>query len=172
MSTVVRGCVQGIGITPYEDLPQNPLYFTEIAIPETVVIPKAKPDIEDLVSVAVDAQVISTRLIETAVGTSNEGQVLKGYKLIVEVKLRQKIKYVADEPTQSVHAAHFEKVVSSIFVVVPPTITVGGITYTIEELFKQNRLAITPYIEDIYGVLRDKRTIFKNIIILLDVKVV
>lgn len=172
MATVVCGLVQGVGITPYGDLPKTPVYFAEIAIPETVVIPCAKPDIEDLVSIAVDAQVISSRLIETAVGTSNEGQILKGYKLIVELKLRQKIKYVADEPTQSIHAAHFEKVVSSIFVVLPPSVTINGKTYTIQELFKQNRLAVTPYVEDIYGALRDKRTIFKNITILLDVKVV
>lgn len=172
MATVIRGLVQGIGITPYKDLPENPVYFTEIAIPETVVIPDAKPDMENLVSVAVDAEILSTRLVETAVGTSNEGQILTGYKLIVEVKLRQKIKYIADEPTQSVHAAHFEKVVSSIFVVVPTDVTIDGVTYTIQELFEQGRLVVTPYIEDIYGVQRDKRTIFKNIVILLDVKVV
>lgn len=174
MANVVKEVVQGIGITPYEKLPVNPTIFTEIAIPETVVIPKVKPDIEQIISVAVCPEVVSVRLIDTAIGTSNEGQNLSGYKLIVELKLKQKIKYIADEPTQSVHAAHFEKVISSIFVVVPPTIDVGTppVTTPIETLFKQGRLVVTPYIEDIYGELRDKRTIFKNIIVLVNVSAV
>jgi hypothetical protein len=174
MTNGTNSFVQGIGVTPSENLPPSPKYFTQVSIPETVVIPCVKPDMEDLISVAIDADVISTRLIETAEGTSQEGQILLGRKLIVEVKLRQKVKYVADEPTQSVHAAHFEKVVSSIFVVLPKTIDVGDplVTTPIEDLFNQNRLAVTPYIEDIYAVMRDKRTIFKNITVLLDVKVV
>jgi hypothetical protein len=161
--------VQGNGVTPFEDLPVNPLYFTEIAVPEKVCIPAVKPDIEELVSVTVDAKVISVRLIKTAIGTSNEGQELSGYKIIVELKLRQKVKYIADEPTQSVHAAHFEKVLSSVFVVVPPTITIGGVPFPIELLFAENRLIVTPYIEDIYAARLNKRCIFKNITLLVDV---
>lgn len=172
MKKSLCGFVQGIGVTPFSELPVNPLYFTEIAIPETVCIPCAKPDMEELVSVALDAQVISTRLVRTAIGTSNEGQILTGYKLIIELKLRQKVKYIADEPTQSVHAAHFEKTVSSVFVVVPPSIIVGGVTYPIEDLFHQNRLVVTPYIEDIYAKPLNKRCVFKNITVLVDVTAV
>jgi len=169
MANVVRGMVEGIGVTPFEDLPVNPLYFTEIAIPETVVIPDVKPEAEELLSVIVNAEVLSTRLIKVPTGVSNEGQHLEGYKLVVELKLRQKVKYIADEPTQSVHAAHFENVISSIFVIVPPTI--GGVS--IETLFQKGKLVVTPYIEDIYAELRDdKRTIFKNIVVLVDVTAV
>jgi hypothetical protein len=166
------GLVQGIGVTTYENLPANPLYFTQLAIPETVCLPAAKPDIEELLSVAVDTNIISTRLVKTAIGTSVEGQVLSGYKLIIEVRLRQKVKYIANEPTQSVHAAHFEKVLSSIFIVVPATVVIGTQTFAIEELFKQNRLVVTPYIEDVYAVARDERCIFKNITMLVNVKIV
>lgn len=172
MNSCKYSSVQGIGVTPFEELPENPIYFTEVAIPETVVIPDAKPDIEDLVSLAIDAEVLSERLIKTAVGTSNEGQNLEGYKLIVEVKLRQKLKYVADEETQSVHAAHFEKVVSSVFVVLPAEVDIDGTIFPIEQLFQQKRLAVTPYVEDIYAIQRDARTVFKNITVLLNVKVV
>lgn len=165
MSNVLRDMVDGIGITSFNDLPANPLYFTQICVPETVKLPNEKPDIEDLVSVMVDAKVISVRLINTPVSTSREGQILTGRKLIVELKLKQKVTYVAEEPSQSIHAAHFEKLVSSIFVVVPPVIG----TIPIETLFNRNRILITPYIEDIYGKKIDKRTIFKNITILLNV---
>lgn len=163
MNNCICNSAEGIGVAP--SLPANPLYFTQVAIPEIVVIPPQKPNCEELLSVMVEAKVISVRLIKTAVGLSNEGQNLTGYKIIIELELNQKIKYIADEPTQSVHAAHFKNVISSIFVVVPPSI--GGIN--IEDLFEQGRLVVTPYIEDIYGVCQDKRTIFKNITVLIDV---
>jgi hypothetical protein len=119
---------------------------------------------EHIVSVAVDTQIVSLKIAETPVGTSSEGEILTGRKLIVELLLRQKIKYVADEPTQTVHAVHNDFLVSE-FVVIPPT--VAGTT--VEELLAQNRITVVPYIEDIYASMVDKRTICKNITILLDV---
>lgn len=173
MANVLRDMVDGIGITPFEDLPPAPLYFTEIAVPETLIIPPEKPDIEQLISVMVDAKVISVRVVNTPISTSQEGQILTGKKLILEVKLKQKITYIADEPTQSVHAAHFEKVVTSIFVIVPPVIPPPPATngIPIETLLKEKKVIITPYIEDIYGCSKDTRTIFKNITLLIDVKI-
>jgi len=165
MANVVRGMVEGIGIA--DTLPVNPLYFTEVTIPETLTIPAAKPDMEQLLSIQVEAVVVSVRSVVTPIGISNEGQSISGAKIIIELKLREKIKYVADEPTQSVHAAHFENVFTSIFVVVPPT--VGGVP--ISDLLASNRVTVTPYIEDIYGTMRDKRTIFKNTAILVDVTI-
>lgn len=168
MATVVRGLVEGIGIA--DVLPTSPVYFTEVTIPETVKIPCEKPDMEQLISVMVDAQIISTKVAATPVDvTSPEGQHLSGCKLIVELKLRQKVKYVADEPTQSVHAAHFEHVLKSVYVVVPCAVTINGVTYTIQEALRLGKVVVTPYIEDIYGKMTDKRTVFKNIAILLDV---
>lgn len=169
MANVVRNFVEGIGIA--DAFPEHPLYFTQIAIPEVVCIPEQKPNIEQLISVMVDIEVESTRIINTPIGTSNEGQILTGKKLSIEIMIKQKIKYVADEPSQSVHAAHFNKKMASIFVIVPPTFVLNGITYTLEDLLEAGRITVTPYIEDIYGELRDKRTIFKNITLLLDVTV-
>lgn len=170
MANVTNNFVEGIGITKFEDLPISPQYFTEIAIPEAVCIPEQKPDIEQLISCMVEIKVESTRLINTPENvTSNEGQHLTGRKLSIELLIRQKIKYVADEPTQSVHAAHFDKKMASVFVIVPKEVTIGGKSYKIEDLFEQGRITVTPYIEDIYAEQRDKRCIFKNITLLLDV---
>lgn len=176
MADVTKGIVRGIGITPYSDLPDlciNPM-FTEVTISELVKIPEGKPDIEDLLSIAVDVEIVSVRLIDTVKGTSNEGQYLTGHKLAIESKLRQKVKYVADEPSQSVYAAHFENIISSISVVVPTTIDIGtpSVKTSIKTLFKQGRLVVSPYVEDIYGELRNKRTIYKNIILLINVTTV
>lgn len=167
MASIVRGLVEGIGVTPYDELPKNPVFFTEITIPETLEIPCEKPDMEELMSVMADTEVISTRIINTPIAVSCEGQVLLGHKLIIELKLRQKVKYIAANQEQSIHAVHFEKLVSSIFVVLPP----GVGDACMEDLFKEHKLKITPYIEDIHAKKLDKRRIFKNITLLIDVTV-
>ena len=171
MSNVVRKGVEGIGISP--SLPKlcSNSYFTEVAIPETVTIPDVKPNMEELLSVMVDAKIVSLRIIKTPKGTSQEGQTLSGRKLSIELQLNQKIKYIADEPTQSVHAAHFQYNVNSIWVVVPEKLMYKGHEVPIETLLLQGKLIVTPYIEDIYGEQLDKRTVFKNITILINVVV-
>ena len=164
MANVVRDRVEGIGIS--NNIPNPGPFFKEICIPETVKIPEAKPDMEQLISVMVDTKVVSVRVINTPTGTSKEGQHLHGRKLSIELELQQKVKYVADEPTQSVHAAHFNKLVNSIFVVVPETFN----GEPVEKLIAQGKYRITTYVEDIFGEQLDKRTIFKNITLLVVVK--
>jgi hypothetical protein len=164
MANTMKNLVEGIGIAT--SFPENPKYFTQLSIPETLTIPEPKPDMEQLLSVAVDAVVESFKLIDTPIALSNEGQNLSGCKLIIELRLREKVKYVADEPTQTVHAAHFENVLKSIFVVVPCEI--NGVS--VKQLLSRNKVVITPYVEDIYAEMLDKRTIFKNITIFVDVK--
>lgn len=150
-----------------QELPINPKYFAQVSVPETIIIPEQKPDIEQIISVTVDTAIESLRIVDTPCVKSFEGQSLSGKKLIVELKLIEKVIYVADEPTQSAHAAHFENTFKSIFVMVPKTVNHAAI----EDLFQQGRLIVTPYIEDIYAELIDARKIFKNITLLLDVAI-
>jgi len=166
MANVVHQKVEGIGITSNLENLVLGQYFTEIAIPEIVKLPEAKPDMEQLISVMVDCKVVSVRVIDTPKGLSAEGQILKGKKLSIELELQQKVKYIADEPAQSVHAVHFTKFLSSIFIVVNPIIG----NNSVETLITQGRYVLTPYIEDIYGEQIDKRTIFKNITILMEAR--
>jgi hypothetical protein len=172
MGNIVRGRVEGVGI--FDGIENIILgdVFTEIAVPEIVVIPEAKPNMEELLSVMVDAKIISVRVIDTPVGTSAEHQNLTGKKLSIELELQQKVKYIADEPTQSVHAAHFSKLVNSILIVAPPKVPNTAAGIPIETLLMQGKVVVTPYIEDIYGEKLDKRTIFKNITLLIVVKFV
>lgn len=165
MSDTVRNLVQGIGVA--DSFPTDPKYFTQLSIPETLTIPQPKPDMEQLLSIAVDPVIESIKLIETPIALSNEGQNLSGCKLIIELRLREKVKYVADEPTQTVHAAHFENVLKSIFIVVP--CEVNGVP--IRTLLSRKRIVVKPYVEDIYGEMLDSRTVFKNITIFVDAKI-
>ena len=164
MANTMKNLVEGIGIA--SSFPEDPKYFTQLSIPETLIIPEPKPDMEQLLSVAVDVVVDSMKLIETPIALSNEGQNLSGCKLIIELRLREKVKYVADEPTQTVHAAHYENVLKSIFVIVP--CEVNGVS--IRNLLARKKVVVTPYVEDIYAEMVDKRKIFKNITIFVNVK--
>ena len=147
-----------------DEFPENPKYFTQMMITEIVKIPEEKPDMELLLSVMVEPEIISTKFIDTPCMKSFEGQLLSGKKLIIELKLNQKVTYVADEPTQSVHAAHFEKILRSIFIIVPKMIN----DIDIERLFKLGKLEVIPYIEDICGEMIDPRTISKCVALLID----
>ena len=148
-----------------QQLPEAPYYFSEFSVAETLTIPEQKPDMEQLESVTVEPKIVSIRLIDTPCIKSYEGQLLSGKKLIIELNLIEKVIYVADEPTQSTHAAHFEKTMKSVFIVVPSEIE----GTPIGTLLNQNKIVVTPYIEDIFAMQRDKRTIFKNITMLIDV---
>jgi hypothetical protein len=131
--------------------------FKQFNVQENVCLPCAKPDIEQITKVMAEVVIISTRVIKTpSTGniSSMEGQVLTGWKLIVEGEVQQKVEYVADEPTQSVHAAHF-KIPFSTFIVLPADFVPG------------TPLIVTPYIEDIFAKQLNKRCIFKNITILV-----
>lgn len=164
MTSTVTNLVEGIGIA--DSFPVDPKYFTQLSIAETLIIPCPKPDMEQLLSVAVDIEIESVKLIETPVAKSNEGQNLSGCKLIVELRLREKVKYVADEPTQKVHAAHYDNVLKSIFIVIPCHIH----GHSVKDLLKKNKVIVKPYVEDIYAEMLDKRNLFKNITMFVNVE--
>jgi hypothetical protein len=151
MAHYVCNLIEYAGIA--DVLPTAPHAFKQFTVQENVCIPEAKPDIEQITRVMAEVRITSTKVIKTPVATSLEGQILTGWKLIVEGEVNQKVEYVADEPTQSVHAAHFS-VPFSTFIVLPATYVPG------------TPLHVTGYIEDIYAKQIGKRCIFKNITIL------
>jgi len=153
MASYVRGLIEYSGVA--DTLPTTPIAFKQISVQENFEIPCAKPDIEQIIRVVAEVKITSTKIIQTPVATSLEGQVLSGWKLIVEGEVCQKIEYVADEPTQSVHAAHVCIPFSS-FIVLP-----GG-------WIPGTPVIVKGYIEDIFAKQVGKRKIFKNITILLN----
>lgn len=124
--------------------------FKQLSREEFVKIPCQKPDAEQILNTLVDIVITDTKVINTIQGVSLEGQKLTGLKLIVEGILNQKVEYVADEPSQPVHAAHF-RVPFSTFIVLP------------EGFDPATPIDVQGEVEDIFVELIDKRTIFKNI---------
>jgi len=132
--------------------------FKQLSVDETLTIPSVKPDIEEILEVIAEVEITYTNVIKTPIVISYEGQELTGWKLIVEGMLRQKVVYIADEPSQSVHAAEFD-VPFSTFLVLPKD-------YRICQSIKVQGL-----IEDVFVKLIDKRTIFKNVTLMIQGKV-
>ncbi|BCS80376.1 DUF3794 domain-containing protein [Anaerocellum diazotrophicum] len=71
--------------------------YNQFEVEEQVTIPAEKPEMEQIVSVMVEASIKNYYAIATPTGL----------KVIIEGELKQKITYVANEPTQSIHSAMF-----------------------------------------------------------------
>ena len=153
MASVMRNFIEIEGINT-NCIPKDATSFKQFNVEETVCIPVAKPDIEQIIKIIVESEITSTRSIATPVGKSLEGQVLTGWKLIVEGRVNQTVQYVADCPDQPSHAAHFS-IPFSTFVVLPADFVMG------------TPITVTSFIEDVYAAQIDKRCIFKNITLLL-----
>jgi len=154
MASIIKGLIDYSGVASPQDFPPNPTSFKQFTVQEELTIPAAKPDIEQIVRVLAEVTITHTRVIETPISLSYEGQILTGRKLLVEGEIFQKIEYVADEPTQAVHAAHFQ-VPFSAYIILDATYSDGDI------------VTVVPYIEDIYVQQISKRKIFKNVVLFL-----
>lgn len=147
---------------------ENP-YWVQMYIPETLEVPELKPDIETLNSIDVSVGILRTQVIKTPVSVIDnlEGKKLTGRKLIVEGQLCQKIGYTADEPEQSAHSMHFYVPFSS-YIVIPETIEItnqNGIDVDVDTLDVD--FSVNACIEDINISLIDKRTVLKQVTLLL-----
>lgn len=154
MATKVQGLTEYCGIADTLPELQSTASFKQITIQESMILPAAKPNIEQIVRVMAEVVIIDVKVIQTPSGNSMEGQKLTGYKAVVEGEIIQKIEYVASDTVQSVHGAHFN-VLFSNFIVLPPDFKFG------------TPVTVTPYIEDIYAMQMSPRNVFKNVTILL-----
>ncbi|MGL5767547.1 MAG: hypothetical protein ACRCX8_18095 [Sarcina sp.] len=153
-----NSCMQSI-------MPKTALYFKEEILDDILIIPNQKPDLDRILDITAWAEVEDYKLIETETGLSYEGQRLTGKKLVVEVKIKEKLIYVAEVVEQSAHAAHYEKF-KSIFVILPEKI---GDKY-ICDLVRANRIQITPYVEDLCYRKLNEREIHRCLLLFVDVK--
>lgn len=152
MSEIVKNLIQYIGIS--DDLPENSEVFKQLYIEDTFCLPDSKPDIEQIIKVSGELEIRSRKVIKTPKGTSMEGQLLTGWKLVIEGVVKLIIQYVADEPEQPVHGAHVN-IPFSTYVVLP------------EDFIQGTLVTVTGYIEDIFSQQVTRRCIFNNITLLL-----
>ncbi|MGL4367232.1 MAG: hypothetical protein ACRCTQ_02970 [Brevinemataceae bacterium] len=158
--TVFRGtCINCI-------LPQKSNCFKEEEVSEIFNIPCDKPKIKEVHSISVHPEVGEVRLVETEIGKSNEGQILTGIKLVIEINLKEKITYVADEKMQYIYALSNENL-KSFFIILPTEINEENT----KDLLRAKRINIIPYIEAVSIRKINSYSIFKCLSLFIDVKV-
>ncbi|MGL4453139.1 MAG: hypothetical protein ACRCTZ_18410 [Sarcina sp.] len=154
----INSCIQS-------NLPQKVKYFKEELLDDVLVIPSQKPDMQRVLDIVACTNIVDFKLIETEIAYSYEGQRLTGKKLAIEIRIKEKLSYVADVPEQSAHAIQYENL-KSIFIILPEMIEDE---YTCD-LIRANRMKITPYIEDICYRKLNEREIHRCLMVFVDVK--
>lgn len=151
--------------------PKDSKYFAETYFSDVLEIPAQSKDMNQILSSRASAQVMNTKLIQTPIKISNEGQNLQGYKLLIELDFIQNITYLEyplncncgiDNPVRYVT---LKDTLKSIFIVLPCQI--GG--EDVESLIRKNKFKVTPYIENVSIQKISCREISSNIDIFVDV---
>ena len=145
-------------------MPKKSMFFKEEILSDVICIPSQKPDMERILDLVAWLEVEEYNLIDTELGYSHEGQILTGKKLIIEIKIKEKLTYVANEPTQAAHAAHYEKI-KSAFVILPEKYNGKYIC----DLVRAGRLIITPFVEDVCYRQINSRELHRSLMIFVDV---
>lgn len=152
------------------DLNANP-YWTEISVPETLIIPNQKPGIEQINAVNISTNIIRTKVIVTPsspvddTGTvipNFEGRIVTGRKLIIEGQLCQTVTYTGDVPAQTLHSVHFI-VPFSAYIVIPLSITIDTVAVDTRNI----KFQVNVCVEDLFIKEFHDRYIFKNVTLLL-----
>ncbi|SJT68282.1 Uncharacterised protein [Clostridioides difficile] len=122
-------------------------------------LPQGKPLIGSILSIIIDTEILSQRLVATNVGISNEGIINPGYKLMLSIKFKEKIRYSAKDCEESINVLRLESEIYSFSISLPCKI--NGIDTC--ELERRNKIEVIPYIEDIYTELIDPCNILQSI---------
>lgn len=141
-------------------------FFNQTCYKEKISLPDEKPDIYDVISIIVDPVIISTRIVNTAKGTSQEGQILLGKKVNIEIKINQKIMYTSTDQNHSVHVVENQYYCSSYIVV--PELILGSDP---EDLIRAKYLTPEIKVENVFTQKLDNRTIAKNLILYVELRV-
>ncbi|MCT4565390.1 MAG: DUF3794 domain-containing protein [Maledivibacter sp.] len=151
--------IEYVGVA--NNLPDTVTNFSEFVNEEILIIPKQKPNIEQITRVSSNVKIVSTNAVKNVsnsagpFGSSVPGFLTTGWVLTVEGAICEVITYVADDPTQSLHSAHFVKPFSTILALpsdFDPTSTI----------------TVTPFIENICIEQIDCRRMFKCELILIN----
>lgn len=131
--------------------------WTQISVPQVLMLPQDKPDIEVINKIYNNVEITSTTVITTpCADTPNaEGLQLTGKKLIIEGYICQTVVYTANVSCQSVHPAHF-KIPFCSYVIIDE-----GADLELDQY------CVIPCIEDVYAQVLSLRMIFMNVTLFL-----
>ena len=146
--------------------PENPLYFKELEFAEYLEVGCHEPDIDVVNSIKIWPEVEDIQVVKTEVGISNEGQKLTGTKLVVIVKISEKITYSGKNKNEPVHIIYNETY-KSFFIVVPESLK----KLDIKALIRANRIFVAPYVQTVYARKFNCRQIYKAASIFVEARI-
>ncbi|MCT4508391.1 MAG: hypothetical protein N4A48_06450 [Tepidibacter sp.] len=133
-------------------------FFSLVSSQETINLAENMPDIKEFISIIIEPNIIHSKIINTISGISDEGQHLYGKKMVLHIKLKQKLLYLSDTQDYSIHTIENEYL-QSTYIVIPPSIEGSSI----EDLLKFNYLKNNIKIQDFTIKLINNRCIYKNV---------
>ncbi|MGL5153256.1 MAG: hypothetical protein ACRC7N_22070 [Clostridium sp.] len=117
--------------------------FSRLVVQDQLCITEGMPSIKKILSTSVDYKVVSTKLINTPVSISLEGQTLTGYKLLVEIELNTNILYESCVESSTQSALLKSKTIKSVYVVLPAEYKGARVC----DLVRTNNFLINPITE-------------------------
>ncbi|MEG0857416.1 MAG: hypothetical protein RSG52_13155 [Terrisporobacter sp.] len=147
MEKIVRDLIEYNGISIYTYSVKN---FKQFNIEQIDNISNKRADMDQILKVWVDTKVIDTEVIKTPIGSSTEGQIATGKKLIVCGDIDIKIEYVSCDDGQNIYVENFT-IPFGTYVVLPQKFNEHGI------------ISATIMVEDISSTIINPRCIYNNI---------
>ncbi|MGL4106580.1 hypothetical protein [Clostridium sp. LP20] len=132
--------------------------FKYVSLAGKIYRQKGNPAIDETESITATAEITDYHLINTIKGTSNEGQILTGYKLVIQGVMKEVAEYTTNELDRAVYSIT-GYIPFSTFIVLPDNFRAG------------NKVSIDYSIEDTSCKKKDEDCIYSNINFLLIAKV-
>ncbi|MCT4605595.1 MAG: hypothetical protein N4A64_05715 [Marinisporobacter sp.] len=161
MENTEKPLVKTIGI--HKNTKENSAYFSFVSMEEVMTLPEHMPDIKNIISIIIEPEIISKKCIDTMRGQSAEGQYLSGKKLVVHMKLKQKILYLADVVEKTIHTFQNE-CFQSVYIVIPKSMDGSDP----KDLLRFDYLKTQVTIQEIVTKKINERCIFKKVSLLVD----
>ncbi len=160
---MISNLIDYIGID--KDLPKGIKYFKEELFSNVISNSNLSKPIENIISASVDCNINSVKLINTQVRTSNEGQKLTGKKLLVEINILYRIKYLSDSKEKYLYILK-ERSTKVMYIVLPKTID----DCKIEDLVRRGKIKVECYVEDLYVDKRKDNSVYIRNLLLLNAR--
>lgn len=132
---MLRSSSSSISNTVVVDI--NEQTFKSFAICDVLRVPDDCPPIQEIVDVTMNTLITTVSTVSTPIGTSLEGQILTGYKVVVCGKLCTKVNYVACSEDQAIYNIDYALPFCNFIVTATSysAITEQDIIATIEDMF-------------------------------------
>ena len=148
MSRIIRDAIYYDGISDY--IPSDINCYTYKSIDKIITLKEDLPSIDEIINVKVIYNLKDKKVVKTATGTSLEGQVLTGLKLLSEGEFVIRIDYSNEELNGCIYTVK-EKIYFNNAVDL-------NLSYSIN-----SRIVENIYIEDIYVEKNNERELIANI---------